>query len=163
MLFKTFFLVLIFTNVNAQINTLKLNSSSLGIGFYNSSAESNRIGLGINFDISVKGKNNIYSIYAGRAYLININEFIKEILEFNFTYGKEVYLNNFIVAEGHIGVGYTSHKASNTETHSAVGIPIRLKLYVKFGKHFSMGVNPNININTFERVLSGHLIFQHHF
>ena len=94
---------------------------------------------------------------------------VNQYYNLNLMYGREFPINNWLVAEGFIGVGYINFRKENQDTdwttqkNQALNLPVSLKILFLNGKVFRMGVNTNINLNSFEVLYATNLIFQFRF
>lgn len=165
-------IILVFLNSTftfAQESKLKLNSTSLGIGLIGSSSDSSSGGLNINLDISTKLNNNLISFYLNSGSEFNLFEAEENYTEINATYGREVELNSWMKVEGHLGMGFFNYSVKNDSTdfdkkkESTIGFPFRVKLIFYTAKHFGIGINPNMNLNSLANTYSGNIIFQYKF
>lgn len=158
------------SNQAQESNKLKFHSVSFGVGTYTPLTETfaNSLGgLNWNADLAFEMNKYIFSLYVstGIRNLIVEEESYSEI---NFTIGKEFFLNNWFAIEGHLGLGHFAYKykpfSGHTLSEGYLGFPIRLKGNFYLNNHLAVGLNPNININTYYSViLSGNLIFQYIF
>ncbi|RKS42774.1 hypothetical protein BC962_3061 [Gillisia mitskevichiae] len=164
--------ILIYLNSNftlAQESKLTLNSTSIGIGLIGSSSETSDGGLSISLDLSTKLNENIFSFYLNGGSELNLFDAEENYTEINLTYGRQIELNNWIKLEGHLGVGYFNYSVKNGSTNfttnkeSTIGFPFRVKLIFYTGKHFGIGINPNMNLNSLVNTYSGNIIFQYRF
>ena len=143
-----------------QDDQLKLNATSLGFGYLYSSIQTQKLGVNFNFDVSAKLKQNIFSLYLNRGYFIQLNEREEKITEASLTYGRAIDFYPWLRGEAHMGIGYFNHSVNLSFSESRVGIPLRLKLLLRTGKHFSIGINPNLNLNRVGTSFAGNLVFQ---
>lgn len=153
----------------AQESKLKLNSTSLGMGIIGSSSDSSGGGLSIGLDLSTKLNKNLFSLYLNAGSELNLFDAEENYTEVNVTYGREIALNSWIGLEGHLGLGYFNYSIKNGSTNfntvkeSTIGFPLRVKLIFYTGRHFGIGVNPNMNLNSLVNTYSGNIIFQYKF
>ena len=155
--------------IRAQEGKLKINSTSLGIGIIGSSSDSSSGGLSIGLDLSTKLNKNLFSLYLNAGSELNLFDAEENYTEINVTYGREIELNSWIGLEGHLGLGYFNYSVKNGSTNfntikeSTIGFPVRVKLIFYTGKHFGIGINPNMNLNSLVNTYSGNIIFQYKF
>ncbi|OUR97639.1 hypothetical protein A9Q86_15615 [Flavobacteriales bacterium 33_180_T64] len=150
-----------------------MNSSSLslGVGLIDSSFDNSRGGFNISLDISTKLNKNLISFYLNSGSQLKVFDAgaEEEYTEINATYGREIELNSWIKVEGHIGLGFFNYSVKNrstdwkTEKESTIGFPFRVKLIFYTSKHFGIGINPNMNLNSLVNIYSGNIIFQYKF
>jgi hypothetical protein len=165
-------IILIYLNSNfilAQESKLTLNSTSIGIGLIGSSSETSGGGLSISLDLSTKLNKSLFSIYLNSGSELNLFDAEENYTEISLTYGRQIELNNWIKLEGHLGLGYFNYSVKNGSTNfttnkeSTIGFPFRVKLIFYTGKHFGIGINPNMNLNSLVNTYSGNIIFQYRF
>ena len=165
-------IILVFLNSNfsfTQENKLKLNSTSIGFGLIGSSSETSSGGLNLTLDLSTKLNKNLFSLYFNEGSEFNLFDAEESYNEISVTYGREIELNSWIKAEGHLGLGFFNYKIKNGSTdfnlikESTIGIPFRIKLIFYTGKHFGIGINPNMNLNSLVTTYSANIIFQYKF
>ncbi len=175
---KTFlFFVILFSGINnyAQERKLKLHSISAGIGFASFSPESVG-GVAGTMDLAIIFNKNLFSLYfeAGEESLGNLLIILEDqrFTEYNITYGRAFHFNDWLVLEGHAGIGYFKLKTRtlklnfrgyNTESESTIGVPLRIKLMFYTGDHFGLGINPNVNINSLTSTFTANLMAQYRF
>ena len=153
----------------AQQSKLELNSTSLGIGIIGWSSDTSGGGLSISLDLSTKLSENIFSFYLNGGSELNLLDAQENYTELNINYGREIELNSWIKLEGHLGLGYFNYGVKNGSTdfemkrESTIGFPFRVKLIFYTGKHFGIGINPNMNLNSLVNTYSGNIIFQYKF
>ena len=161
----SFFLVAL--TAGAQNKSIQLKSASLGYGIYISNSEIVENGLNFNADITVGLKNQLFSLYYNIGNNVNIFGSGNIYRELNVTYGKEFKIKKWMIIEGHAGLGYMGFvespgSSTNERTTAAIGFPVRLKLLF-YIKKFAFGMNPNVNLNSLDHVVSGNIIFQYRF
>jgi hypothetical protein len=153
----------------AQENKLKISSTSLGVGIIDSSSATSSGGLNVSLDVSTRLSEHIFSFYLNRGAELSLFDAEENYTEINVTYGREVELNSWIKLEGHLGLGHFNYSVKNgstdfkTQRESTIGFPFRLKLIFYTGKHFGIGINPNMNLNSLVNTYSGNIIFQYKF
>lgn len=161
----------------AQQNKLKIHGISLGVGVMAHTPKIYESDTNLPFDVSVIQGNNLFSLYHNKTEdLSNIFNILPSddqayYQEFNLTYGKQWVFTNRWVLEAHAGLGYFEHNyygldefdSNRFVKESTIGFPIRAKLIYYLGDHFGLGVNPNLNVNSLNTVLSAALLLQFRF
>ena len=160
----------------SQENKLKIYSSSLGIGPIFSSTDTFGGGLSTCLDFSVRFKTSVFSIYYNTNY--DYSDFgimgardREYYQEANLIFGKEIKLIEQLSLEGHVGLGYFQQKYYTYDAYynyedkneHSIGFPLRIKLVYYFGRHFGVGLNPNLNLNSLNNTFSGNLLLQYKF
>ena len=165
-----------FYSCYSQENKLKIYSTSLGIGPIFSSTDTFGGGLSTCLDLSIAFKTNIFSFYYNTNY--DYSDFgimgakdREYYQEANLTFGKEFKLIEQLSLEGHIGLGYFQQKYYTHDAYynyedkneHSIGFPLRFKLIYYISRHFGVGINPNLNLNSLNNTLSGNLLLQYKF
>lgn len=94
---------------------------------------------------------------------------LNQFYNLNIMYGREFLPNNWLVLEVFVGIGFVNFSKENIdtdwmcETNRAINLPVSLNTLFVTGKVFRMGINTNINLNSFEILYSTNLIFQFRF
>lgn len=161
----------------AQQSKLKIHGISLGVGIMADTPKIYESDTNLPFDISLSQGNHLFSLYHNKTedlsnfYNILPSDDQAYYQEFNLTYGKQWTLTDHWVLEGHAGLGYFQHNyygldefdSNRLVKESTIGFPVRAKLVYYFGDHFGLGLNPNLNINSLNTVLSAAFLLQFRF
>ncbi len=133
---------------------------------------SNYYEFGLNLGLGITAEYE-HHLFAFRSNIGGEVEFLSSAVNqfnnFNFMYGREFLINNWLVLEGFVGVGYINFSKENLDTNwirennKALNVPLSLKVLFVNGKVFGMGINPNINLNSFQVLYSTNLTFQFKF
>lgn len=157
------------TALIAQEHKLKLHSISFGLGFLGSASESSSGGFNINADMTTNYNKNLFSFNINAGGELRLFDASENYTALNITYGRALELSNWFTIEGHLGLGYFNYSLKDSSTdfmtisRSTIGIPLRVKLLFYTGRHFAIGLNPNVNFNSLVNTYSGNLIFQYKF
>ena len=155
----------------AQEYKLSLHSLSLAPGISFSPSNKYDIGPNVSMDVATMFRKHILSLYlsAGGEVHVFLDDRVNDYHEVNVAYGREYNLAKWLLLESHVGLGYINYVQVNLETdfnrntHRSLGIPFRFKFFFKEGNHFNMGINLNVNINSFATMYSSNLLFQYKF
>lgn len=153
----------------SQERNLKINAVSTSIGLIGSSSETSGGWFGMGLDVSSRLNKSLVSFYMNVGSEFNLFDAQENYTELNLTIGRELRLIDWIKLEGHLGLGYVNYGIKNSSTNfikenkSTVGFPFRVKLVFYTRKHFGIGLNPNVNLNTLVNIYSGYIIFQYKF
>lgn len=161
----------------AQQSKLKIHGVSFGVGLMANSPKIYESDTNLPFDVSVIQGNNLFSLYHNKTedlsnfYNILPTDDQAYYQELDLTFGKQWVLTDRWVLEGHAGLGYFQHKyygldefnSNQLIKESTIGFPLRAKLIYYFRNHFGLGLNPNLNINSLNTVLSAAILFQFKF
>ncbi len=164
------------------ITILSFNSYGQDTGFGIRSIEqnmgasttfSNYYDFGMNFGLDISANYNKH-LYALR-FDIGVAEIgfwpsgTNQYFNFNFMYGRKFSINSWLKLEWYAGAGYLIFGKENEDTdwiyqtNKEVNLPISLKFFFLTGKIFNMGLNPNININSFQILYTTNLTLQFRF
>ncbi len=167
------FLLLIgfFQTAEAQDKKLRVHALSLGPGIASTTTSGAGTGWGVNFDFSTIANRHIISLYSNTG--INIpNEPRDEVFfELNLTYGRKLNIGQYLVLEGHLGIGIFTFDEENDPDAlfnidvpaATVGFPFRAKLIYYPADKFGVGLNPNLNLNSGLIAYSVNFILQYNF
>ncbi len=127
-------------------------------------------GYNLGFDISAAYDPHLFMLRAnigGEVEILSLA--LNQYYNLNFMYGREYTINDWLVLEGFIGVGYVNFSKENIDTNwlrvenQAVNVPITLKVLFVNSKVFSMGLNTTIDLNSFQILYATNLVFQFKF
>lgn len=169
---RCFLPILILTTclaVRSQENQkMKVKSFSFANGIHGSASPLYDGGLHLGVDLATEFKDNIFSVNFGLGGEVSIFGTAGWYHELNLTFGREVFLKPWFAMEGHIGLGYINYVDriyGNEEFvrigKKVVGVPIRLKVLFYTGKHFGLGINANMNLNSHATLYSGGILIQY--
>ena len=89
----------------AQDKKLKLHAVSLGAGIASTTSEAAETGLGIGFDFSTTVNKHLISFNVNVGSDIRTAAGKEAFLELNLTYGRKWHIGQYLVLEGHLGIG----------------------------------------------------------
>lgn len=169
---KYLFLLLIALSFNGYGQDTRFGIRSIEQNNGVSTAFSNyyEFGLDLGLGITAKYDQHLFALrFNTGGEVAFLSSAVNQYYTINFMYGRELSLNNWLVLEGFAGIGYVNFNKENIdtnwmrETSQALNLPIGLNVLFVTGDVFSMGVNPNININSFKMFYAANLIFQFRF
>ncbi len=164
------FLLLVSFNSQSQKGKFGIRSIEQNNGVSTTFSNYYEFGLNLGLDITASYDHHLFEL---RFNIGGEFEFLSNAVNqynnLNFMYGREFLVTNWLVIDGFAGVGYVNFNKENSDTNwirqtnRNLNLPIILKFLFVNGKVFNMGLNTNINLNSFKVLYSTNLILQFKF
>ena len=173
-LVKIFALILLSVmcqTIEAQDKRLRVHAVSLGPGIASNNTAGSGTGWGVNFDFSTIANGHIISFNTNTGINIPVEPRDESFVEINLTYGRKLNIGQYLVLEGHLGIGIFTFDDEddpdggfNIDVPAAtVGFPFRAKLIYYPADKFGVGLNPNLNLNSGLIAYTVNFILQYNF
>lgn len=147
-------------------NKLKIKAIDYGaIGIYTNLENNGVRGFCSNLELVTNYQKNLYDFnYTVGFGITEKNNKIHDLqgfMSFDLLYGREIIMSNKITFEPYLGLGYIiQSNTSDAGGKSAIGLPIRAKVFFNVSKKFAIGINPNVNINNVNTFYSTNILLR---
>ena len=162
--------ILFIYQVQAQEkNKLKIKSIDYGvIGVYTNLEKNGIRGFCTNIELITDYQKSLFSFNYTAGFGITKNENkihdLQGFMSADLIYGREITISKVISFEPYLGLSYIiQSNTSEAGGKSAIGLPIKAKLFFQTGKKFAIGINPNVNINNVNTIYSANLLLRFKF
>ena len=163
--------LLLQNSMEAQDKKIRVHALSLGPGIASTSTTGSATGWGVNFDFSTIANGHIISLNTNTGINIPAEPRDEAFVEINLTYGRKWNIGQYLVLEGHLGIGIFTFDEENDPNAqfnidipaATVGFPFRVKFLYYPAEKLGVGLNPNLNLNSGLTAYTVNFLLQYNF